>query len=405
MSPDVFQPDAPGRIVPTQAWEEFLEDGRIRTRRAPGVAFVPNGLPPPDLDLGELLEGVHEALTSAERAIGILEGRAGDLHYARLLSAPLLQREAIISSRIENTIATAREVSEYDAGRTPSRDDPIEVSNYRRAITHALTSELPLCLRLVREMHGILLDNVRGEDDKPGEVRSEQNRIGGTRDSFASARFVPPPPGEPLEGCLSNLEQFWNRLPAGFPRLLSIAMAHYQFEAIHPFEDGNGRLGRAIIIIALCRMGFLSDPLLYISGYFDRYRDGYYELLFRVSTDGDWTSWCRFFLTGLANQAADAADRLEQLRKLRQTTMDRLAQDNAPGRILKLVDHLIETPAMTMSRVAHVLDVKDPTARSYIQRLERIGFVSEITGASYGRIWAATPIFDIIEGDEATPER
>ncbi len=360
------------------------------------MAFVPDPLPP-RTPRSLLLAELYDLLAPAERALGQLDGIAGDISFARLLWAPLMQREAILSSRIENTIATAREVALYEAGQAPSRQDTVEVANYRVALAHGLASKLPMCMRLVREMHEILLRNVRGHDQRPGEVRTLQNWIGSDPSRFASARFVPPPPGEPLLTCLRDLERFWNNGDHGLPPLLAIAAAHYQFEAIHPFSDGNGRLGRVLIALSLCRLGSLDKPLVYVSGYFERFDRQYRDLLLRVSTHGDWIAWCAFFLQAVVEEAREAIDRIHQIRAEYERVRQTLASSNAPARILVLVDRLLEQPAISVSQAGSLLEVTPPTAWAYIQRLERIGFLTEMTGGSYGRIWAATPILDIIE--------
>lgn len=399
MSPKVFTPQSPGKLVPTQASEEFVSKGQTRTREAKGIAFVPNPLPPP-IERARLIDPLYDLLAESERALGMIEGLTSDLEIARLLWSPLIQREAILSSRIENTIATAKEVALYEAGQQPLHQDTIEVANYRRALEHGLESELPLCLRLIKDMHGILLRNVRGENKRPGQIRSVQNWIGSDPSAFAKARFVPPPPGETLDTCLRDLEAFLNSSKHRIPELLAIAMAHYQFEAIHPFADGNGRLGRVLIALSLCKRGSLTKPLVYVSGYFEKNDQRYRDLLLRVSTDGDWESWCRFFLEAVVDQSRDAIERLRRIREIRERIRATLAAENAPGRVFALVDHLIQDPAVTASETARLLEVTAPTARDYIERLVSAGFLQESTGRSYGQVWAAIPVLDIIESSD-----
>lgn len=398
MSPDLFESDCPGALVPTSAIEEYSEAGAKRTREAAGWAFVPHRLAP-DVDITALCGRVSEALVAAHSSLGEIRGLSGDLPLTRLFVAPLLQREALLSSRIENTIATAREVAEYRAGRTPTRNDPIEVDNYRRALLHGVESDLPICRRLVREMHRILCHGVRGAAQHPGEFRTSQNRIGGERDDFSSARFVPPPAGDYLDGCLDALERFWNTPPKGLDPMLAVAMAHYQFEAVHPFEDGNGRLGRALVPLSLCRLGLLNEPLVYVSGYFERHRRDYYDLLLRVSTHGEWASWCRFFLFAIADVGRDSAARLRCVRDLRHNVLNRLAESNAPGRVSQLVDALIDQPLMSVTAVKELLSVTYPTAKNYIDRLADVGFLHELTGGQYGRLWGATAVLDVVQND------
>jgi len=396
MSPSDFQTCCPGTLVQTQGWEEHLDArGRKEVRQVEGIAFVPDALPP-KLDR----ERLFDAYAAAHAALGELRGLEGDLQFSRLLAAPLLLREARVSSKIENTIASAEEVAEYESGRQPARQEAVEVSNYRVALEHGLRSSLPLSKRLVCEMHELLLRGVRGENTRPGEIRTTQNRVGGARDDFDSARFVPPPPGEHLEKSLNDLELFWNRPPRDLQALLGIALAHYQFEAIHPFGDGNGRLGRAIVMLSVCRMGLLDEPLLYLSGYFDRHRTEYYDLLLRVSTHGDWTAWCSFFLKGIAEQAHDSADRLRKIREIREQIMQQLREETSSNRILSLVDMLIERPYIDAKRASNELGVSDPAARKYIKTLEKLGFLRELTGSSYGQVWGVAPIFAIIDNED-----
>jgi Fic family protein len=399
MDTSIFQADRPGQLVKSKAWEHFVDKkGLPSSRLADCWAFVPDPLPPVRLNTGRLIA----VYGRAERVVGELGALARGIQYSQLLAAPLLRREARLSSKIENTIATAEEVIAYETGRPVERDDPIEVHNYLEALKDGLTSRLPLSMRLTCEMHRRLLKNVRGEDSHPGEVRRDQNRIGGRRDSASTARFIPPPPGEPLQRCLRDLELYWNRSDDDVPALIRIALAHYQFEAIHPFGDGNGRLGRAIIVLSMCRLGLIEEPLMYMSDYFSRNRQEYYDRLLRVSTHGEWHEWCEFFLVGVAEQAIASSDRVKQIEYARGEAIRALQAQNAPGKAIALVDTLIERPYTTASDIAASMSVKDPTARNYIARLESLGFLKEITGGNYGRVWAATPILAIINADEGT---
>jgi len=385
--------------VHTRAWEHSRDaKGLPASALADGLAFVPDSLPPAGLDVGRLVA----VYGRAERCVGELRALARGIQYSRLLAAPLLRREARLSSKIEDTIATAEEVVEYEAGRPVSRKDPIEVHNYLEALTLGLQSELPLCMRLVCEMHARLLKGVRGERNHPGETRDIQNRIGGTKDRFSSARFVPPPPGETLAHCLRDLELFWNRDDGALPDLVRIALAHYQFEAIHPFEDGNGRLGRAVIVLSMCRYGLIDEPLMYMSDYFSRNREEYYDRLLRVSTDGAWHDWCEFFLIGVAEQAKASARRIGQIEDVRTGVIRSLQEQNAPGKVIALVDILIERPFTSAAEVSERLEVTDPTARNYIERLVDLGFLKELTGERYGKLWGAAPMLGIINADESS---
>lgn len=405
MKPDEFQTGCPGSLVPTVGTEEVIDgQGRRSVRQVRAVAFVPKPLPP-ELDLGQLLVSIRAELSQADRALGILDGLADDLQYARLLTAPLMQREAIVSSKIEDTIATPREVAQADNERPGASLQAKEVANYRRCLMHGLGSELPLCVRLVCEMHGVLLTGTRGAEDRPGEVRQTQNRIGGRRDSFESARFVPPPPGDTLSGAMKNLERFWNGEAGGLPALVAAAIAHYQFEAIHPFNDGNGRIGRAIIVLWLCRERLLREPLVYVSGYFERHRREYYDHLYAVSTRGAWSDWCRFFLEAVASEAHDAAKRMRAIREMRSGVVREISERRLPAALITLVDRVIEGASiLDVERARRLLGVSDPTARKYLRHLQDIGFLDEVSGGRYGQEWEATRLFQLIEADLSTTD-
>ncbi len=307
-----------------------------------------------------------------------------------------MRREAESSSRIEDTIATAEEVALYQAGYGEARNEAVEVANYLAALQHGLASPLPISRRLICEMHARLLDRVRGEDKRPGEIRTIQNQIGGRDDDAATARFVPPPPGEPLERGLAAFERFVNAPPDHIPPMVAAALGHYQFEALHPFRDGNGRVGRVIATLTLCRQGLLEHPLVYVSGYFDRHRQRYYDLLLRVSTRGDWLAWIGFFLDAVIDQSKDAWGRIDGLRRLYDEQRASLQRGRAAGKSLALLDHLFSSPAVTASSAQRALDTTDPTARAAIGRLVRSGMLTDLTGRDYGKVWLARPILDII---------
>jgi len=295
MSPDEFSDGSPGRLVRTEFEEQSLNQGQLQRRRQSGWAFIPDPLPP-TLDLGVLLETTYDEVIAAERLLARLDGIASDLPNARLAWAPLSRREAILSSRIEDTIASAEEVAAVEIGEKPERQEVQEVTNYVFALEHGLESDLPLCCRLIKELHGILLRRrVRGHRDMPGQFRTVQNYIGDEQAGFAGAKFVPPPPGEALTKGLADFEQYANRARFGMPKLIAIALMHYQFECLHPFRDGNGRIGRLLIALSMKNLGLLHQPLVYVSGYLEPRRKEYSGLLRRVSTDAAWIDWIRFF--------------------------------------------------------------------------------------------------------------
>ncbi|MFM9959394.1 MAG: Fic family protein [Phycisphaerales bacterium] len=392
-----------GTLEPTEACERVFRSGRVESRLAQGWAFHPHPLPP-KLNRLEFLDRLSDEHEAALIAISTLQGAAQSCPFKNLLVAPLLSRDAVTSSRIENTIATPREVAMVAAGQTPAREEATEVNNYRKAVMHGLTSPLPVCMRLVKEMHHILMTGVRGGDQTPGEIRTVQNWIGSDESDFSSARFVPPRPGEPLLECLKNLEQFWNADPRlyedGTKRLkplIEIAIAHYQFECIHPFSDGNGRLGRAIAALSLVRSGLIDTPLVYISGFFDERRDRYYDLLLQLSMIGDWVAWCSFFLQGVAAQARDAQARVGRITDERERVRRSLQNQGAAARVFGLLDHLIQHQYTDVKMAAEFMGVEKPTARADIEKLEIAGFLAELSGQSYARYWGAVPIFEIID--------
>ncbi|MCA9515310.1 MAG: Fic family protein, partial [Myxococcales bacterium] len=270
-------------------------------------AFVPEPLPPsPALDLGA---GSDQALLElANRALGRLDGLTAILPDTHLFVYMYVRKEAVLSSQIEGTQSSLSDLLQHEVEGSAGVpiDDVVEVSSYVAAMTHGLArlrGGFPLSLRLLREIHGLLLAHGRGQERTPGEFRRSQNWIGGTRPG--NALYVPPPPDE-LMTCLGALERFLHEEPATTPLLVKAALAHAQFETIHPFLDGNGRLGRLLITLLLCADGALSEPTLYLSVYFKRHRAEYYERLQRVRTAGEWEAWLRFFATGVLETSREA---------------------------------------------------------------------------------------------------
>lgn len=407
MNPSDFQPNSPGKLVRTTGWVRRLRNGTPETVPVPGWAFVPDPLPP-QIDRDQFIGRVSEELLAAQSELSKLEGTVGSLPSPELLLRPFRLREAKLSSRIENTVASVEEVALAAAGRAPQRDEVSEVRNYVDALEHGLSSDWPLGNRLFCEMHEILLRNVRGDDKRPGQFRDGQVYIGDDTRGFTAARFVPPPPGEPLLRCMRDYEQFLNPdayansdrpTRTRYPRLIEIAMAHYQFEAIHPFNDGNGRLGRLIVAISLCRDGLLARPIVYVSAYFERNRQRYYDLLLRVSTHGDWESWTRFFCEAVAAEARDAIVRAGRLRNLRQRYLDAVTSKRASALTPRLIDYLFVQPAVRTSHVAEHLGISTPAAQGHINKLVEKNILQEATGSNYGRIYVARGILGAVEDD------
>jgi len=328
-------------------------------------------------------------------------GLGRHLPNPHLLIAPYVRREAVLSSRIEGTTTSLAELllEEVAAGSTRrDPDDVREVRNYVTALEYGVTRlrTLPLSLRLVRELHARLMKGVRGEHATPGEFRRTQNWVGGSRSTRETAVYVPPPP-EFLMETLGAWETFLHER-GRIPDLVQCALMHEQFEAIHPFLDGNGRVGRLMITLFLIERGRLTQPLLYLSAYIERHRREYYERLQAVRTDGDWTGWLRFLLVGVEEIAREAVGQASRLLGLRERWRERLR--NYP-KASQLIDGLLVNPYMSVARAQRILRVSNPTARQAVARLEKVGMLTEITGREWGRLYLARPILRVIERNDA----
>lgn len=410
MDSNAFRSDAPGRLVQVTGYDRRIVRGLPQAVPVETVAFVPNDLPPSGLDRSRFIGDLSELLIDAQSKVSRLDGMLGSLPNPDLLLKPFRLREAKLSSRIENTFASVQEIALVDAGAAAPRDEVGEVHNYLRALQVGLESDLPLSVRLFQQMHAALLKGVRGEEKQPGKLRGRLVCIGDEEHGFARARFVPPPHGETLERCLGTLEKFLNPdsgyTPAQTPRypaLIELAFAHYQFETIHPFNDGNGRLGRLLIPLSACKIGLLSQPVLYVSGYFEQHRSAYYDLLLGVSTHGDWGAWVAFFLRGVASQAADAVVRAGRLRVLREDYLKLVTTKRASALGSRLVDMLFRRPAVTVQSVCSDLGITPPSAQKHISNLDQHGILREVTGGTYGRIWVASGILAAVEAEEPAP--
>jgi len=366
------------------------------------TAFLPGPLPPPLTWSARLMR----LLSEADRAVGRLAGEGGRLPNPHLLIRPFVRREAVLSSRIEGTQATLGELLAAEAGAAVARSpaDLREVGNYVVALEHGIERlrKLPLSLRLVRELHARLMEGVRGNQATPGELRRTQNWIGSPGCTLADATYVPPPPGE-LMAALGAWEKFLH--DTSLPPLAQVALAHYQFEAIHPFVDGNGRVGRLLITLFLVSRGVLPAPLLYLSAFFEATREDYYERLRGVTERSEWDAWLEYFLTGVARQAEDALSRATRINDL--LVRWRLAVAGIPSKPLAtLVDRLAENPYWTVRRVAERLGVAFTTAQRAVDRLESLDILSRTTDAKRDRVYCARAILDILEEPTPlTPER
>lgn len=333
-------------------------------------------------------------------ALTDLNGKARSLPNPHLVAKPFQIREAQASSRIENTIASAEEIALVDLDDAP-RDESREVGNYLAALEIALTTEQPVGQALLRSMHCVLMSGgVRGSDRRAGEYRSGQAYIGGREDGFDRVRFVPPP-AEHVQACMDNLDAFIRQGVSGFPLVVSVAITHYQFETIHPFSDGNGRLGRMLIMLQLCRGGVLSRPHFEYSSFLDQHRDAYFDLMLAVSVEGRWLEWIRFFCRGLAHQAAQTSARVERLLDLRAAYIDAVTEPRASALLRELVDWLFTRPAVRVADVAGKLGIRHQAAQRHVDRLVEKGILTEVTGRHYARIYVARGVLRVIEDNQA----
>ena len=377
----------------TASTPERRPHGRLMNCPGDYRAFVPAPLPP-NLSWDA---GLMVSLSNADRAIGRLAGEGRRLPNPHLLIRTFVRKEAVLSSRIEGTQATLGELLAAEAGASVERspDDLSEVGNYVIALEYGIErlDTLPLSLRLVRELHEFLLRDVRGEVATPGEFRRSQNWIGPPGCTLNEATYVPPPPAE-LMACLDAWERFLH--DETLPPLLHAALAHSQFEAIHPFLDGNGRVGRLLITLLLINRGVISTPLLYLSAYFEATRQEYYARLLGVTERGEWEEWLSYFLRGVAIQSNDAADRVQRIDDLFAHWKQGLAQGQSrlPERALDL---FAENPFWTVGGVAGRLDVAFTTAQRAIDRLEKEGIVTRQGTARRNRVYCAAAILDVLE--------
>jgi Fic family protein len=371
-----------------------LSTGRVIQTAQGYAAFIPAPLPPALVYDDDLVL----ALSRADAVLSELSGLGRHLPNPHLLIAPYVRREAVLSSRIEGTKASLSDLlldeMEHTPSARPEDDDVREVRNYVGALEYGIKRlrSFPLSLRLVRELHARLMKGVRGERATPGEFRRSQNWIGPSGSTPATAPYVPPPP-EPMQEALAEWERFLHEREK-FPDLIQCALIHEQFEAIHPFLDGNGRVGRLLITLFLIERGRLSQPLLYLSAYIEAHRQDYYDLLQRVRTDGDWMAWLRFFIMGVAETAGEAVQHAGRLMDLREKFRARL---NDKPKALALLDELFINPYMTVARAERILKVSNPTARQAVTLLQKNGILEEITGKEWGRLYLAKPILRVIE--------
>ena len=340
-----------------------------------------------------------KAVSEADRALGELAGVGRMLPNPHLLIRPFIRREAVLSSKIEGTVTRLDQLFLFEAQPDEIHHpvDAEEVRNYVLAVEHGLEQirqGQPLSLKLIREVHSVLLQGVRGAEKNPGQVRSRPVLLGRAGQPYEEARFVPPC-HTALEPLLADLVRFL-RDERGLPLLVQLALMHYQFETIHPFNDGNGRVGRLLITLMLCERRILAQPLLYLSAFFEKHRDEYYDRLLEVSRRAAWNDWIAFFARGVVEQARDAAARAARLLDLWQDYRRR-SDIGRSAAVLRLIDELFASPFITINHASQVMSMSFKSATKNVDRLVRAGILREITGQQRFRVYGADEIFRLLD--------
>lgn len=358
--------------------------------------YIPKPLPPvPAIEM----ERIYPLLDQATVALGRLDGLSTILPDPSLFLYMYIRKEAVLSSQIEGTQSSLSDLLLYENQEVAGvlSQDVVEVSNYVAAMEHGLKriqDGFPLCLRLICEMHGVLLSKGHGSSKQPGEFRRSQNWIGGTRPG--NAKFVPPP-SEKLMETLGALEKFLHDETVIMPTLVKAALAHHQFETIHPFLDGNGRLGRLLITFILCTEGIMTRPMLYLSLYFKTYRQAYYDHLQLVRETGDWEEWVQFFLKGVvetANQAVDTAKNILKLFESDRKEVDGMGASSVSTSMI--LHNLQKTPVTDAKKLVEHCDVSLPTVNKALRQLEVFGIVKEVTGKARNKVYVYQKYLDIL---------
>ena len=356
-------------------------------------SFLPNALPP-KIDWDNALVN---SLSRADHILGMLSREGKKLPNPHLLLRPFITREAVLSSKIEGTQATLGEVLAQEAGIRVDRhpDDLQEVNNYIVALDYGLLrlKDLPLSLRLIKEIHEKLMQGVRGSHATPGEFRKSQNWIGRPGSTLSNAKYIPPAPDN-LVDCLSAFEVFLH--DRTLPPLIHIALCHYQFEAIHPFLDGNGRVGRLLITLLLIERNILPSPLLYLSAFFEATRDEYYKQLYNISSQGTWRDWFLYVLNGVAVQGLDVLSRAERINELI-TKWQIEVSGRTDNTIQHIIKHLAVNPYCTVKKIADTLQIAFTTAQRAVLKLEDLGILVQTTKSKRDRVYCATQILQILE--------
>ena len=381
-----------GQLDPSRLGKKIA----ISTAGEKVFAFVPPPLPPAP---AIRMDALYRPLEAANRALGQLGGVASILPDTPLFLYMYIRKEALLSSQIEGTQSSLSDLLFFESEDLPGAPigDVQDVSNYVAAMNHGLArirGGFPLSLRLIREIHGVLLSKGRGSMKQPGAFRSSQNWIGGTRPG--NAAFVPPPP-ELLLDLMSDLEKFIHADTPEIPFLIKAGLVHVQFETLHPFLDGNGRLGRLLITFLLCSQEILSEPVLYLSLYFKTHRQHYYDLLQRVRETGDWEAWLTFFLDGITETSLEAARSAQQILGLFTRDRQQIERLGRPAASTLRVHQLLQQKALiTIPEAVRLSGMSAPTVAKSIRHMEELGILREVTGRRRDRMFAYTGYLDIL---------
>jgi Fic family protein len=379
--------------------KQFIDQksGRIIQTYTGYWAYLPAPLPPEFVWSTNLVSKLAEA----ERELARLASFADSFPFPRLLIQPFVRNEAFLSSRIEGTRSSLVDLYKYETSQLSffeQTGDVKEVFNYVQAMDFGLErlETLPVSLRLIREVHEILMKDVRGGNLTPGEFRRTQNWIGPVGSTLNTAPYVPPPVDE-MNMALDGLEKFIHS-DSDLPALVRAALVHYQFEAIHPFLDGNGRVGRLLTVLLLCEWGLMKQPMLNLSAFFEQNRQDYYSCLLAISQKGFWEDWLVFFLTGVSQQAIESLSRLNRLFGIRNTLQSIIKADRNPDRMSSVIDFLFTRPILTIRQAETGLGIPYKTAADYFEKLVNAGVIRELTGNARNRIFQADEIFRAVQG-------
>lgn len=367
--------------------------GQVVKTLAGYKTFIPNSLPPQI----EWSNDLANSLSRADYIVGMLSREGSKLPNPHLLMRPFIMKEAVLSSKIEGTRATLGEVLAHDVGVDVERSphELQEIQNYIVALDYGIErlKDFPLSLRVIKELHEKLMRGVRGDHATPGEFRRSQNWIGAPGCTLNTAKYIPPAP-EYLMSCLGDFEAFLH--DATLPSLIHIALCHYQFEAIHPFLDGNGRVGRLLISLLLIEKKILPSPLLYLSAFFEATRDEYYKQLYTVSSQGSWSSWLIYFLNGVAIQSSDVLSRAERINNLI-INWQILVGSRSDGITQDVVKYLAVNPYITAKKIALMMNVAFTTAQRAIEKLQTLQIIAQVSSGKRDRVYCAVQILSILE--------